>query len=291
MNLCNINDIRNILSRHGFRFSKGLGQNFLCAADVPPDIASSADIDESTCVLEVGPGIGTLTAELCPIAKKVVSIELDTRLLPVLGETMAEFNNFKVVQGDILKTNIGELCREEFGDNRVVACANLPYYITTPAISALMESRCFDTITVMVQKEVAQRICAREGTSEYGAFTVYVRYFASASIVLDVARDCFIPAPNVDSAVVRLDMHEKPSFITNEKMFFRVMRAAFAQRRKTLLNCLRHSFTEISREDAVVCITSSGLEENIRGEQLSIEQFAVLAQNVEAKIDENNAKN
>lgn len=285
MNLCNVNEIRDILSRHGFRFSKGLGQNFLCEADVPPTIAENANIDEETYVLEVGPGIGTLTRELCASAKKVVAVELDYRLPPLLAETLADFENAKIVQGDILKTDIAALCKAEFPEGaKIVACANLPYYITTPAISALMECRCFKSITVMVQKEVAQRICAEADTRDYGSFSVYVRFFASARIIMDVPRDCFIPSPNVDSAVVRLDMHGVPEFIKNEKLFFRVMRAAFAQRRKTLLNCMRHSFSELSREQAALCITNCGLLETVRGEQLTIEQFALLANQIELAI-------
>lgn len=273
--------IKEILSRHGFHFSKGLGQNFLCAPHVPPAIAEQAGIDGETGVLEVGPGIGTLTQELCQRARRVVAVELDHRLPPVLAETLREYDNVAVVEGDILKTDIRALCEREIGAGRKVACANLPYYITTPALSALIDSGCFACITVMVQKEVARRICAKAGTAEYGAFTVYAQYHAKPSIVLDVPAGCFIPAPKVDSAVVRLDLYqENPLRVADEGLYFRVVKAAFSQRRKMLLNCLRHGFSNLSREQAVDCITSAGLPENVRGEQLTLEDFARLTEKI-----------
>lgn len=281
LKLCDIGVIREILSRHGFHFSKSLGQNFLCAPHVPVAIAEGAGIEEETNVLEVGPGIGTLTQELCKRAKKVVCVELDHRLPAVLAETLAEFDNVKVVEGDILKTDLRALCDKEFSAGKIVACANLPYYITTPAITALVDSRCFDAVTVMVQKEVARRICSKPGSSEYGAFTVYVQYHAQAKIILDVPAGCFIPAPKVDSAVVRLDLRkEPPAFVEDEEMFFRVVKAAFAQRRKTLLNCLRQGFSQLSREQLCQCLLQSGLAENVRGECLGLEEFAALAKNI-----------
>lgn len=279
MDLCNINNIQALLKRHGFRFSKGLGQNFLCDPTVPQDIAAGAGVDENTCVLEVGPGIGCLTEQLCMRACKVVSVELDARLGPVLRETMAAHDNFTLVQGDILKTDLPALCRQEFGDACAVACANLPYYITSPAIAALLECRCFDAVTVMVQREVARRICARPGTADYGAFTVFVQWYAEPSVILEVGRECFIPSPKVDSSVVRLERRRcPPAKVRDEALFFRVVKAAFAQRRKTLLNCLLAAFSQIGgREELERIIRSCEIDPGYRGETLSIQQFADLS--------------
>jgi len=278
MDLCDIRTIKMILGRHGFHFSKGLGQNFLCDPTVPDAIARGAGLDENTAVLEVGPGIGTLTQQLCRHAAKVVAVELDRRLPALLKETMADHDNFTLVPGDILKTDIPALCREQFGDMPAVACANLPYYITTPAITTLIESRCFRSITVMVQKEVAQRICSQPGTADYGAFTVYINYHATAQTILNVPRDCFIPSPNVDSAVVRLDLLPQPPVDADEKMLFRVIKAAFAQRRKTLLNCLGMAFSDRMDKAALTeMLESCGVSPSARGETLSLQQFAMLA--------------
>lgn len=273
------------MTRHGFHFSKSLGQNFLCARHVPTAIAQGAGIDENTGVLEVGPGIGTLTRELCQRARRVVAVELDRRLPPVLGETLGEFDNFHLVEGDILKTNIPHLCREELGEGRKVACANLPYYITTPALTALVSSGCFAQITVMVQKEVARRICAKPGTGDYGAFSVYCQFHGKPSILLDVPAGCFIPAPKVDSAVVVLTPYaENPLGPVDENLYFRVVRAAFAQRRKTLLNCLRHGFSQLEREDILACLEEAGIGAQARGETLGLEDFARLTEEVGRRL-------
>lgn len=273
------------MTRHGFHFSKSLGQNFLCARHVPTAIAQGAGIDENTGVLEVGPGIGTLTRELCQRARRVVAVELDRRLPPVLGETLGEFDNFHLVEGDILKTNIPQLCREELGEGRKVACANLPYYITTPALTALVSSGCFAQITVMVQKEVARRICAKPGTGDYGAFSVYCQFHGKPSILLDVPAGCFIPAPKVDSAVVVLTPYaENPLGPVDENLYFRVVRAAFAQRRKTLLNCLRHGFPQLEREDILACLEEVGIGAQARGETLGLEDFARLTEEVGRRL-------
>ncbi len=273
------------MTRHGFHFSKSLGQNFLCARHVPTAIAQGAGIDENTGVLEVGPGIGTLTRELCQRARRVVAVELDRRLPPVLGETLGEFDNFHLVEGDILKTNIPQLCREELGEGRKVACANLPYYITTPALTALVSSDCFAQITVMVQKEVARRICAKPGTGDYGAFSVYCQFHGKPSILLDVPAGCFIPAPKVDSAVVVLTPYaENPLGPVDENLYFRVVRAAFAQRRKTLLNCLRHGFPQLEREDILACLEETGIGAQARGETLGLEDFARLTEEVGRRL-------
>lgn len=273
------------MTRHGFHFSKSLGQNFLCARHVPTAIAQGAGIDENTGVLEVGPGIGTLTRELCQRARRVVAVELDRRLPPVLQETLGEFDNFHLVEGDILKTNIPQLCREELGEGRKVACANLPYYITTPALTALVSSGCFAQITVMVQKEVARRICAKPGTGDYGAFSVYCQFHGKPSILLDVPAGCFIPAPKVDSAVVALTPYEEnPLGPVDEGLYFRVVRAAFAQRRKTLLNCLRHGFPQLEREDVLHCLEEAGVGAQARGEILGLEDFARLTEAVGRRL-------
>ena len=210
MNLCDIQQIKLILARHGFQFSKNLGQNFLCDEAVPAAIAAGAGLMPDTCVIEVGPGIGALSAQLCKRAKKVVAIELDRRLPAILSETMAAFDNFTLVEGDVLKADLPGLCQEQFGDESVIACANLPYYITTPAITALLECGCFKSVVVMVQKEAAQRICARPGDADYSAFTAQVAYYARPSVLMDVPRDLFLPAPKVDSAVLKLDLWENP---------------------------------------------------------------------------------
>ena len=240
MNLCDIDVIRAVLAKHGFHFSKSLGQNFLTDISVPQRIAAMSGAAEAGNVVEVGPGMGCLTAELCRTAGRVVAVELDRALLPVLDETMAEFDNFEVVQGDVLALDLAALCAEKFGDAHAVACANLPYYITTPAITALLESRAFDKITVMVQKEVAQRICAAPGTAAYSAFSIYVQYHAAAEILFDVPADCFVPRPKVDSAVLRLTpLAAVPrSKRRTKSCSFALVRAAFNMRRKTLVNAL-----------------------------------------------------
>jgi len=208
-----------------------------------------------------------------------VSIELDKRLPALLADTMGEFDNFTLVPGDILKVDIPAIVEEHFaGAKRIIACANLPYYITSPAIAALIDAGCFDSITVMVQKEVADRICAEAGSSEYGAFTPYIAYNAQARVILDVGRECFIPSPKVDSAVVRMDLYKEPPVqVCDEKLFFRVIKAAFAQRRKTLLNCLGTGFSnQLTKDQLKACMESCGISPSARGETLDIERFAAL---------------
>lgn len=279
--LCEIGYIKDLLRRHGFGFSKALGQNFLCAPHVPQGIAENANIDANTCVIEVGPGIGTLSYELCKRAEKVVAIELDKRLPDILKETMGEYSNFSIVQGDVLKVDIPQLIKESFLNAPVVACANLPYYITTPAISVLIEAGCFESITVMVQKEVAKRICAKENTSDYGAFTVYVNYYTKPSIIMNVPSGCFIPSPKVDSAVVRLDVLKSPAVkVKDEELFFKVVKAAFSQRRKTLVNCLSAAFPDISKEEFINMLAALQISANARGETLSLESFAGLSDKI-----------
>ena len=285
MDLCNINEIKALLARHGFHFSKAKGQNFLTQSWVPREIAEAAGIDKScagideTCAaLEVGPGIGPLTQELCRSAKKVIAIEVDRSLKPVLAETMAGNENLEIIFGDVLKTDIRALVAEEFAGLRPVACANLPYYITTPILAALLESRAFESITVMVQKEVAQRIAAPAGKGDYGAFSVFCQYYAVPELLFDVPPSCFIPQPKVTSAVLKLTMRTEPVCeIRDEALFFRTVKAAFAQRRKTLLNALSAGFGEFSKTELAALIEESGFAPTVRGETLDIPSFASLA--------------
>lgn len=281
MNLCDINVIKPLLQKHGFRFSKSKGQNFLTQSWVPREIAEGAGIDKSCGVLEVGPGIGPLTQALCENAGKVVSVEVDTTLKPILAETMADQNNFTLIFGDILKTDIPALVQEHFQGLRPMACANLPYYITSPVLSALLESRCFQSVTVMVQKEVAQRICAQAGTRDYSAFSVFCQYYAHPEILFDVPPSCFIPQPKVTSAVITLRCRTAPPCpIADEALFFRVVKASFAQRRKTLVNGLCSGFPHLSKEQIISAVTAAGFSETIRGETLDIPGFAKVAEEI-----------
>lgn len=278
MDLCNINEIKALLGRHGFRFSKSMGQNFLIQSWVPEDIAAASGAAPGKGVLEVGPGIGPLTRQLAKRADKVVSVELDKALYPILAETMAEHQNFELVQGDILKTEIAALVREKFQGLDAIACANLPYNITTPAITALMEANCFSAITVMIQREVARRICAAPGTADYGAFSLYCQYHANCELLFDVPPDCFIPAPKVTSSVLRMVPRPAPEEVDDPDHFFLVVKAAFAQRRKTLLNGLSTAFgSRFSKQELADIIASCGLPADVRGERLGIREFARLS--------------
>lgn len=281
--LCNPAVIREILGRHGVRLAKALGQNFLKEPWVPERIVHGALVDKDTGVLEIGPGIGCLTAELSDKAGRVAAVELDERLKPVLAETLDGRDNVKVVFANALKLDIGALVDAEFHGLRPVVCANLPYNITTPIITQLLESGLFESITVMVQTEVGRRIRAEAGSSDYGAFTVFVNYYAKPVPLFDVPPGCFVPEPKVSSSVLRLDVRtEPPCEIVSEKMFFRVVRAAFGQRRKTLLNALAAGFTsgELPKARLAAVIESAGFDPQIRGERLTIEDFAVLANRV-----------
>lgn len=286
MDLCNEKDLGRLLSRHGFRFSKAMGQNFLIDSSVPECIAEGAGIDKTHFVLEIGPGIGALTAALCRRAGKVVSVELDNRLLPLLQETLADYDNSKIISGDILKLDIGRLVREENPGLRSVVCANLPYNITSPVLTALMETQLFESITVMVQREVARRICAAPGTPDYGAFSVYVGYHAQPEILFDVAPDCFVPQPKVTSAVVTLVMRTAPpEGIDDEALFFRVVRASFAQRRKTLVNGLEAAFgSALSKQTLKEIIADAGFDVQIRGEALALQDFAAVARRIGERL-------
>lgn len=276
-NLSDIGVIKSVLARHGFTFSKALGQNFIVNPSVCPRIAEEGGAKKGVGVLEVGAGIGVLTAELAKRADRVVCIELDERLLPVLDETLGEFNNVKIINGDILKVNLPEILREEFGDMPVVVCANLPYYITSPVIMLLLESRLnIDSVTVMVQKEAAARLCAEVGSRDSGAVTVAVNFYAEAEKLFDVSRGSFMPAPNVDSAVIRLDIRPDPPVeVEDEKFFFRMVRAAFSQRRKTASNGISAGMG-ISKQSVIKAIESAGLPATVRAESLTMEQLGML---------------
>ena len=278
MRLTDINDIKKLLSNHGFRFSKSMGQNFLTAAWVPEDIADAAQLDENTGVLEVGPGIGCLTEQLSMRAGKVVAVELDNALRPVLKETLDGKDNVEIVFGDILKQNIKELVNEKMSGMRHVVCANLPYNVTSPLITAFLEAECFDTATVMIQREVARRICARPGTADYGAFTVLVNWYAEPEMLFDVPPSCFIPQPKVTSSVIRLKMRSVPPVSVKDRtLFFRVVRAAFGMRRKTLTNALGASINELGKPEIEKLLYDCGFDPKIRGEALSIGDFAKIS--------------
>lgn len=268
--------IKEIAARFGFSFSKGLGQNFLLDKSVLEDIIDAAEPEEG--VLEVGPGFGVLTRELAKASKKVVTIELDKRLFPVLDYTLEEFDNVNIIEGDVLKIDLNGVLKEEFGDKKISVAANLPYYITTPIITMLLEGKFpIKKIVVMVQKEVAERLCADAGSKDYGAISVLCRYYTNPRIVTIVPAESFYPAPKVDSAVVCLDVCEEPNVKPeDEKMFFKVVKGAFSQRRKTLLNCLSGSFG-LDKEKTAELIRNCGIEPGIRGEKLSIYEFAKLS--------------
>lgn len=275
--LTDISYIKDLLSRHGFQFSKKLGQNFLINPSVCPRMAQMCGADSTSGVLEIGPGIGVLTKELAKTAKKVVAIELDDRLPPVLQETLKEYDNVKIVSGDVMKIDLHTLLKEEFGDMPVHVCANLPYYITSPILMLLLESRLpIEDITVMVQKEAAARLCAAPGTRECGAVSLAVQYYAAPKTLFQVSRGSFMPAPNVDSAVIRLELRKEPPVtVKDEAKLFSLIRAAFNQRRKTLPNTL--ATAGYTKEQALAAMTACNIPATARAEQLTLEQFAALS--------------
>ena len=277
MDLCNRRNIEALLARHGFRFSKSMGQNFLIEDWVPRDTAEACGADESIGVLEVGPGIGPLTRELAKRAGKVVSVELDPRLYPVLAETMAGFDNFTLVEGDIMKQDLSALVAEHFDGLRSVLCANLPYNITTPLLTNCVKAGCFTSITVLIQKEVAQRICARPGSAEYGAFSLLMQYYTVPELLFTVPNTCFLPMPKVTSAVIRCITREKPPVsVRSEAMLWRTVKAGFALRRKTLVNSLQTGFS-LSKQELARILNDCGLAEDIRGERLALQEYARLS--------------
>ena len=295
MDLCNVNVVKRIMSKYGTGTKKAFGQNFLINPQVPADIAyesysyhKSKNSDDVSGALEIGPGIGSLTSELCQAYDRVVAVEIDSTLIPILGETLGEYDNITVINKDFLKLDLNSFLDEHFGDKPVSVCANLPYYITTPIIMKLLEeSRGNDgnsritSITVMVQKEVADRLCATCKDGDYGAITASINYYGRVVKLFDVAPDNFLPAPKVTSTVVRIELYDKPIYnVKSEKMLFKVIEGAFAQRRKTLINSLSSVLTHIPKTTLGQVITDLGFDINIRGEKLSTEDFCALADKI-----------
>ena len=281
IDVCDIHVMKPLLQEHGFHFSKAKGQNFLIAPWVPRSIAEDAGVDESCGVLEIGPGIGPLTQQLCLRAGKVCAVELDTRLEPILRQTVGEFPNLEILWNDVLKLDVPQLIREKFAGLKPMACANLPYYITSPILSALLEADCFDSVTVMVQKEVAQRIAAQPGTPDYSAFTVFCQYYAQPELLFDVPAHCFLPQPKVTSAVIQLKVRKERSWdIADQDVFFRAVKASFAMRRKKLANGLASGFPELGKDGAAEVIRLAGFDANVRGETLGIPEFARIANEI-----------
>lgn len=277
-NLSDINVIKSVMARHGVTFNKGLGQNFLVDPEVCPAMAEAAGLDENTCAIEIGPGVGVLTAELAKRAGKVLSFEVDERLLPVLAETLADFNNVEIINQDVMKADLKAIIEEKCKDMDIVVCANLPYYITSPIIMLLLESRLpIKSITVMVQKEAADRLCAEVGSRDGGAVTVAVNYYAESEKLFFVPRDSFLPPPKVNSEVIRLTVRENPPVdVKNEKDFFKLVKAAFSQRRKTAENSIS-SGTGLKKDVIAQALADAGLEKTVRAEKMTMEDFAKLS--------------
>ena len=277
-NLTNISVVKEILEKHGFSFSKGLGQNFLINPDVCPKIAEMGNANSEYGIIEIGTGFGTLTAELAKRAKKVVAVEIDSRLLPILNETLEEFDNIKIINQDVMKCDLHKLIEEEFQGLRVAVCANLPYYITSPIIMMLLENNLpIDSITVMVQKEAAQRLSAKVGSRESGAIAVGVNYYGTVKKLFDVSRGSFMPAPNVDSSVIRIDLNKEDKLdLETEKIFFKIVKCGFSQRRKTLANSLTNQMS-ISKEKVHSAFEKLNIKPSVRIEELSMEQLKNLA--------------
>lgn len=277
MNLTDLSDLTALLARHGFHFSKAKGQNFLIASWVPERIAAEAGVDAHSGVLEIGPGVGCLTAQLAKRAGKVLALEVDPRLMPVLSETVGGMANVTVLHLDAMEADLSALVSEHFPGLAPAVCANLPYNITSPILTKLIGSGLFEMITVMIQREVARRICAAPGMAEYGAFGIYVNFYTEPKLLFDVPPTCFEPRPKVTSSVLRLRRRETPAAPVDEALFFQIVRAAFNQRRKTLLNALSAGFAGRLSKDAVAsAIAKAGLPEAVRGEALSIPEFAAL---------------
>ncbi len=285
MELTNIGTVREILGKHGFSFSKGLGQNFIINPDICPKIAEYGNAKSGFGILEVGTGIGVLTKELAKRADKVSAVEIDTRLLPILDETLKDFDNVKIYNEDVMKADLLGIIERDFAGIRAAVCANLPYYITSPVIMLLLESHLpIDSITVMVQKEAAQRLCAKVGTRDSGAITVGVNYYGTVRKLFDVSRGSFMPAPNVDSAVIRIDIDKEPRLTgEDEKFFFSVVKAGFSQRRKTMANSLA-SQLGADKETVYDVLREMGISESVRIEALSMEQLTDFAVKLRAKL-------
>lgn len=281
VNVCDLQVMKPLLAEYGFHFSKAKGQNFLIAPWVPQSIAEQAGVDGTAGVLEIGPGIGPLTQQLALRAEKVCAVEVDERLKPILDITLGDFDNVEILWDDVLKLDIPALVEERFPGLRPMACANLPYYITSPILTALLEAECFDSVTVMIQKEVAQRIAAAPGTPDYGAFSVLCQYYAEPELLFEVPAHCFVPQPKVTSAVIQLRVRkERPWDIPDPELFFRVVRASFAMRRKKLSNGLASGFPELGKTGAAEVIQAAGFDANVRGETLGIPEFARIAKEI-----------
>ena len=280
MNLTNPSDLKEILNRHGFSFSKSLGQNFLIDRNVLDKIVDAADIKEDGCALEIGPGAGTLTQCLAARASKAAAIEIDSALIPILNETMSQYDNFTLIHKDVMEVNLPELTNQLFGDKTFCVAANLPYYITTPIIMTFLENRLNVTsMTLMVQKEVADRMAAAPGGKDYGALSVAVQYYTSVSLVCKAEPHCFMPQPKVASAVINLKVLKEPKVkAENEKLFFKIVKSAFGQRRKTLVNALTKSpYINLSKDGVIDALEVMGMNFGIRGERLSVEEFVELS--------------
>lgn len=271
---------KEIINKYSFAFQKKFGQNFLIDSNVLESIIRGAEITKDDFVLEIGPGIGTMTQYLCEAARQVVAVEIDKMLIPILEDTLSEYDNVKVINQDVLKVDIKSLAEEKNNGKPIKVVANLPYYITTPIIMGLFESGVpIDSITIMVQKEVADRMQTGPGSKDYGALSLAVQYYATAKVILNVSATCFMPRPNVDSAVIKLTRHKEPTVnVADEKLMFKIIRASFNQRRKTLVNGLKNSpELSFSKEQIVKAIEKIGKPETIRGEALTLEEFAELA--------------
>lgn len=287
MNLTNINELHALLKRHGFRFDKSKGQNFLVADWVPEEIVAAAGVTQEQLVLEIGPGVGCLTQKLCAAAGRVVAVELDKRLPEILDETLAQFSNVSVLSGDVMTLDLAQAIAP-VGALTPVVCANLPYQITTPVLAKLIDSRLFTRLTVMMQREVALRICAHAGTSDYGAFSLYCQYYTEPEIHFDVPPDCFLPAPKVTSSVISLTLRAQPPVqAADERLMFGVIKAAFGQRRKTLQNALSAVYGDrLSKDRLGALIAESGLPASVRGERLALEDFCTLSNRMYAAMQE-----
>lgn len=279
-NLASVSIIKEILEKSGFRFSKSLGQNFLIDENILEKIVSGAGIDKNTNVIEIGPGFGTLTQRLCMAAKKVVCIEIDQTAIPILEDNLSEFDNLKIINADVLKTDLGKIIEEEFESGEVKIAANLPYYITTPIIMNILESRInIDSLTIMIQKEVADRIAAKPSTKDYGALSVAVNYYSEPEIVATVPPSSFIPQPKVSSSVIKLNLRDNPPVeVFDEAGYFKTVKAAFGQRRKTLLNALSNSpAIPLGKAEVSLALEKCAIDEKRRGETLSLQEFASLS--------------
>ncbi|WP_202708185.1 16S rRNA (adenine(1518)-N(6)/adenine(1519)-N(6))-dimethyltransferase RsmA [Sporosalibacterium faouarense] len=273
---------KEVIQKYGFKFSKSLGQNFLIDGNIIDNICIESGITDSDFVLEIGPGIGTLTQSLCERAKKVIAIELDRKLLPILEETLSSYDNVEVVHGDVLKIDLESLLREKFKGEKASVVANLPYYITTPIIMRFLEEKInVEKIVVMVQKEVAYRMKANPGNKDYGALSIAVQYYSDPEIILNVPKNVFMPRPNVDSAVIMLNIHKEPRYsVSDEKLLFQIVKAAFGKRRKTLLNALSSSGLGLTKDEVNKALERCGIDPKRRGETLTISEYVTLTESI-----------